>query len=157
MHNRGTGFQPVLAARPASEFRFVIRRGITGKAVRTGSENPCHALASCSAGTPLPCGPRFPRYIYPTVPKRIAILGSTGSIGASALDVLRHLGPGYQVTALSAHSQGDKLIEQMREFSPAAVAVTDESQAARVRAQAGTKTKIYAGPTGLVEIVTRDA
>jgi 1-deoxy-D-xylulose-5-phosphate reductoisomerase len=91
------------------------------------------------------------------VAKRIAILGSTGSIGTSAVDVLTHLGPEYRVTALSAHSQADKLIEQMRQFKPAAVAVTDESQAELVREAAeGTGTKVYAGAAGVVEMVVRD-
>lgn len=89
--------------------------------------------------------------------KRIAILGSTGSIGTSALDVLAHLGPDYQIAALSAHSQADKLAEQMRQFHPAAVAVTDESQAARIRAAAaGTRTEVYVGAAGLVDMVERD-
>lgn len=89
--------------------------------------------------------------------KRIAILGSTGSIGTSALDVLAHLGPEYRVAALSAHSQAEKLIEQMRAFAPAAVAVTDEAHAERVmRAAEGTKTRVYAGAAGCVEMVRRD-
>ena len=89
--------------------------------------------------------------------KRIAILGSTGSIGTSALDVIAHLGPGYQVAALSAHSQADKLAEQMSQFSPAAVAVTDESQADRVREAAkGTRIKVYVGAAGVVQMVERD-
>jgi 1-deoxy-D-xylulose-5-phosphate reductoisomerase len=89
--------------------------------------------------------------------KRIAILGSTGSIGTSALDVIAHLGPDYQVAALSAHTQANKLAEQMRQFSPAAVAVTDESQAARVREAArGTRTKVYVGAAGVVQMVERD-
>ena len=89
--------------------------------------------------------------------KRIAILGSTGSIGTSALDVLNHLGPDYQVTALSAHSQADKLAGQMRAFKPSAVAITDESQAARIRtAAAGTRTEVYVGAEGLERMVERE-
>ena len=99
----------------------------------------------------------FPGYSQPTMAKRIAILGSTGSIGVSALDVLAHLGPEYEVAALSAHSQGDKLAGQMREFGPAAVAVTDESQAIRIRdAATGTRTEVYVGSSGLVRMVERD-
>src|SRR5437879_4839530 len=64
--------------------------------------------------------------------KRVAILGSTGSIGCNTLDVIEHLGPPYRVTALSAHTQTDKLIEQVRRHRPAAVAVTDEAAAARI-------------------------
>ncbi len=89
--------------------------------------------------------------------KRIAILGSTGSIGTSALDVLSHLGADYQVAALSAHSQADKLIEQMRLFQPACVAVTDESQADQVRKAArGTRIEVYVGAAGLVKMIERD-
>ncbi len=89
--------------------------------------------------------------------KRVAILGSTGSIGTNALDVLTHLGTDYRVSALSAHTQADKLIEQIRQFSPAAVAITDAAQAARVRnAAAATGTKVYVGPAGVVEMIIRD-
>jgi 1-deoxy-D-xylulose-5-phosphate reductoisomerase len=59
------------------------------------------------------------------LPKRIAILGSTGSIGTNALDVIAHLGAEYKVTALSAHRQAQKIIEQVERFGPGAVAVTD--------------------------------
>ena len=62
--------------------------------------------------------------------KRIAILGSTGSIGTNTLDVIEHLGPPYQVVALSAHSQSDKLLEQVHRFKPAAVAITHVGQCA---------------------------
>src|SRR5881227_2126427 len=95
--------------------------------------------------------------ITPRMPKRIAILGSTGSIGTNALDVLTHLGPDYRVAALSAHTQADKLIEQMRQFSPSAVALTDTADAARVRdAAAATGAKVYLGPGGAVDMVVRD-
>jgi 1-deoxy-D-xylulose-5-phosphate reductoisomerase len=105
----------------------------------------------------VPCHPPPPRYSYPPMAKRIAILGSTGSIGTSALDVLAHLGPDYRATALSAHSQADKLIEQMRQFRPASVAVTDESQAAKVRSAASALgTRVYVGAAGVVEMVQRD-
>ena len=57
--------------------------------------------------------------------RRVAILGSTGSIGVNALDVLAHLGPDFQVVALSGHSNVDKLLEQVRQFRPTAIAVTD--------------------------------
>jgi len=45
--------------------------------------------------------------------KNIAILGSTGSIGCNALDVVEKLGPPYRAVALSAHSQTQKLVEQV--------------------------------------------
>jgi 1-deoxy-D-xylulose-5-phosphate reductoisomerase len=64
--------------------------------------------------------------------KRIAILGSTGSIGTNAQEVIDHLGPPYQVSALSAHRQCDKLLEQVRRFRPAAVAVTEDASCQKV-------------------------
>ncbi|MCC6424807.1 MAG: 1-deoxy-D-xylulose-5-phosphate reductoisomerase [Phycisphaerales bacterium] len=88
--------------------------------------------------------------------KRIAILGSTGSIGTNAIDVIEHLGPSYQVTALSAHSQCDKLLEQVRRYRPAAVAVTEDEACQRAAQELkGTGVRVYKGPAGLVEMVQR--
>ncbi len=89
--------------------------------------------------------------------KRIAILGSTGSIGCNTLEVIEHLGPPYRVTALSGHKQIDKLLEQVQRHRPAAVAVTDETSAARVApALKELGARLYVGPAGLAEIVRRD-
>jgi 1-deoxy-D-xylulose-5-phosphate reductoisomerase len=88
------------------------------------------------------------------LPKRIAILGSTGSIGTNALDVIEHLGPGYEVAALSAHSQSDKLLEQVGRYKPRAVAVTDPAALAKVRAGLpATGVEVYAD---MAEMVRRD-
>lgn len=57
---------------------------------------------------------------------KIAILGSTGSIGTQALRVLKHLGKPYRVVALAARSNTDLLAEQVKEFSPDIVAIYDE-------------------------------
>ena len=56
--------------------------------------------------------------------KRVAILGSTGSIGQNALQVLTALRPEYEVAALTAHSRIDLLAEQVRRFQPKIAAVT---------------------------------
>jgi len=89
--------------------------------------------------------------------KRIAVLGSTGSIGCNTLDVIEHLGPGYRVAALSAHRQTDKLIEQVRQYKPAVVAVTDAACAANVAPLLrDLGCKVLTGPAGLVELVQRD-
>jgi 1-deoxy-D-xylulose-5-phosphate reductoisomerase len=93
-------------------------------------------------------------YIAPRLPKRIAILGSTGSIGTNALDVIEHLGGAYEVAALSAHSQAGKLLEQVAKYKPRAVAVTDQAALARVRSQLGRDgPEIY---LDLAEMVRRD-
>lgn len=90
------------------------------------------------------------------MPKRIAILGSTGSIGCNALEVIEHLGPGYHALALSAKSQTDKLIEQVRKHRPAAVAVGEEANSDCCREIERLGAKIYRGPGGIVEMVQRD-
>ena len=88
--------------------------------------------------------------------KNIAILGSTGSIGCNALDVIENLGPPYRAVALSAHRQMDKLIEQVRRHRPAAVAITDpEVDPAAVDQVRKLGSEIYHGPEGMVRLATR--
>lgn len=60
-------------------------------------------------------------------PKRIAILGSTGSIGTAALSVIEHHRDRFIVDALSTHSRIDALIAQARKFRPRVVAITSET------------------------------
>jgi len=62
-------------------------------------------------------------------PKKIVLLGSTGSIGRSTLDVVRSLGGGIRVVGLAARSNVDLLVEQASEFKPEAVAVVDDDAA----------------------------
>ena len=57
--------------------------------------------------------------------KRIAILGSTGSIGTNALRVIEALGGDYEVAALSAHNNVKLLAEQVRKFKPKTAVVTN--------------------------------
>jgi 1-deoxy-D-xylulose-5-phosphate reductoisomerase len=88
---------------------------------------------------------------------RIAILGSTGSIGVSGLEVLAHLGSPYRAVGLSAHRQGEKFLDQVRRFRPSAVAVTDADTAGEL----GPSLKklgaeLFAGPSGLVDLVRRE-
>ncbi|OHB55983.1 MAG: 1-deoxy-D-xylulose-5-phosphate reductoisomerase [Planctomycetes bacterium GWF2_50_10] len=88
------------------------------------------------------------------MPRNIAILGSTGSIGKNALRVIESLGPdNYRVLALTAHNSVDLLIEQCRIFKPAYVAITNPASAAEfTRKYEQTGTKLLTGPDGLVEI-----
>lgn len=90
------------------------------------------------------------------MPKRIAILGSTGSIGCNAMQVIEHLGPDYRAVALSAHRQTDKLLEQVRRHRPAAVALSNGSDPALLRQVKELGAAVYTGPQGLVEMVRRD-
>jgi 1-deoxy-D-xylulose-5-phosphate reductoisomerase len=94
---------------------------------------------------------------YRRLPKRIAILGSTGSIGTSTLDVVRHLGTDYAVTVLSAHTQLDLLATQVAEFRPSVVVVTDEAaDEADIRRAIGPGPAILRGAAGMVAAVQRD-
>lgn len=89
--------------------------------------------------------------------KRIAILGSTGSIGCNALAVIEHLGAPYSVAAISGHRGAEKLCAQLRRHRPAAVAVTDLSSVDAVAPCAKeVGAELYAGPGGLVDLVKRD-
>lgn len=65
---------------------------------------------------------------------RVAIGGSSGSIGTQTLDVIRAEGAAYQVTALSVHSSAEVVIAQAKEFKPDLVVVTDPQARASVAA-----------------------
>ncbi len=85
--------------------------------------------------------------------KNLTILGSTGSIGKSALDVVRHIHPHLRVVALSARSNIALLEEQVREFSPLVVAVFERDKAEELQARIP-HVKVLAGLEGL-ETVAR--
>jgi 1-deoxy-D-xylulose-5-phosphate reductoisomerase len=88
--------------------------------------------------------------------KNIAILGSTGSIGCNALDVVEKLGPPYRAVALSAHSQTQKLAEQVARHKPAAVAITDDSAPKGVIDRIiGLGAEVFLGCDGMVKLATR--
>ena len=59
--------------------------------------------------------------------KSVIVLGSTGSVGRQALDVLKELDHSFRVVGLSGHSNHDLLLEQARKFHPAATAVASDS------------------------------
>ncbi|MGN6727755.1 MAG: 1-deoxy-D-xylulose-5-phosphate reductoisomerase [Tepidisphaeraceae bacterium] len=86
--------------------------------------------------------------------KRIAILGSTGSIGCNAAEVIQHLGAPYRATALSAHSNAEPLIAQAAQLRPSAVALTGECDRDALESRLhhlGCET--FFGQSGLVELV----
>ena len=86
-------------------------------------------------------------------PLRVALLGSGGSIGRQAIDVLMGLGDAVQVVALATGSQGALLEEQARRCRPAAVALVDEQALNRLDLPAGTER--VGGPDQLIELATR--
>lgn len=86
--------------------------------------------------------------------KQICILGSTGSIGTQALDVIRQHPDLYEAYALTANDSVEKLAEQAREFNPAAVVIVNEARYEELKAKlADTDVKVYAGHKALREIV----
>lgn len=84
--------------------------------------------------------------------KKIAILGSTGSIGTQTLEVVRS-NPDLQVAALAAGSNVEKMEEQIREFKPALAAMWTEEAAKDLQARvADMEVKVVSGMEGLLEI-----
>ncbi len=85
----------------------------------------------------------------------LTILGSTGSIGVSTLDVVSRHPDKFQIFALAGHSQVEKLAEQCRQFAPKFAVVADETRANELRKQLGNlKTEILHGKQALIDIAT---
>ena len=85
--------------------------------------------------------------------RAIAILGSTGSIGRSALDVVDRLGGAFRVTALAAGSNLDALAAQVEKYRPALVSVGARRDAERIRGRARRSgAKVVWGAEGAVEV-----
>ncbi len=86
--------------------------------------------------------------------KRIAILGSTGSVGTQALEVVAAHPDLFEVEVLTANSNAALLIEQARKFKPNAIVVTDESKYKEVKdALMMLPIKVFAGQQALVDVV----
>lgn len=86
--------------------------------------------------------------------KKIAILGSTGSIGTQTLDIVREQGD-IEVVAMAAGGNIELLEKQIREFMPKLVSVWDEKKAAELRTKtADLQVKIRCGMEGLLEVAT---
>jgi 1-deoxy-D-xylulose-5-phosphate reductoisomerase len=89
--------------------------------------------------------------------KRIAILGSTGSIGTQALQVIDEHSDLYEAYVITANNSVGKLIEQARKYVPEAVVIANEQHYAEVRdALADLPIKVYAGEDALCEVVQDD-
>jgi 1-deoxy-D-xylulose-5-phosphate reductoisomerase len=90
------------------------------------------------------------------VKKRIAILGSTGSIGVNALDVLSRLRAEFEVIGLSCGSNIELLARQAHKFHPKVVCVGDERLTGKIKKALPSGTVIVTGADGLKEIASRD-
>jgi 1-deoxy-D-xylulose-5-phosphate reductoisomerase len=89
--------------------------------------------------------------------RRLAILGSTGSIGTQALDVVREQRERFDVEVLSSNSRVDLLIRQAKEFKPNAVVIGDPAHYEKLRdALAGEPVKVFAGSEALEQVVQMD-
>ena len=87
--------------------------------------------------------------------KKVFILGSTGSIGTQALEIIRNNRDKFSACGLSCRSRVDDLIAQIREFAPESVCVGNSDDAKRVRSEFP-NLDVHYGDAGLVEIAGMD-
>lgn len=87
------------------------------------------------------------------VKKRIALFGSTGSIGIQALDIISRQKDQFEVEVLTAYQNADRLIGQALTFNPNVVVIGDENHYKKVsEALANTDTKVYAGTEAIWQV-----
>ncbi|ANF96556.1 1-deoxy-D-xylulose-5-phosphate reductoisomerase [Paenibacillus bovis] len=84
--------------------------------------------------------------------KKIAILGSTGSIGTQTLDVVRAHPEAFQVEGIAAGTNVELVIQQANEFHPRIVSVGTKELAEQIRHQLPAGTQVYYGEQGLIEV-----
>ena len=89
------------------------------------------------------------------MPQRIALLGSTGSIGCQTLDVIRRMDGMFEAAVLTAHSNWEMLAAQAREFMPDSVVIADERWYGDLRkALEELPVKVYAGEQAIEQVVS---
>jgi len=88
-------------------------------------------------------------------PRNIAILGSTGSIGRSTLEVIANFPDDFRVTYLTTNRNVDLLEDQIRHFRPKGVVVLQECEAPTLRNLVNGTTEVLTGEHGLMEVVRR--
>lgn len=90
--------------------------------------------------------------------KKVAILGSTGSIGVQTLNVIRRHQDLFQVEVLVAGSNAELLVSQAREFNPNVVVIADKAKYSLVNdALADTDVKVFAGEESVADVVTMES
>src|SRR5258708_8328863 len=90
--------------------------------------------------------------------RTVSVLGATGSIGDSTMDVLRAARDRYQAEALTAHSNVQALAKLAKEFGARFAAVADPTRLAELKdALAGTRTECGAGESAIIEAAARPA
>jgi len=91
-----------------------------------------------------------------TQPTGVAVLGSTGSVGEQALDVIRAAEGRFRVVALAAGRSAERLAAQARELRPAAVGLVDETQAAALAAELPPGCRLAVGAEAVAELAAGD-
>jgi 1-deoxy-D-xylulose-5-phosphate reductoisomerase len=88
-------------------------------------------------------------------PRRVAVLGSTGSIGTSTLDVIRHLSDRLELVGIAANSSWEQLAEQCRAFKPAVAVLTDALAYRQAdRSCFPRETELLCGTEGVIRLVS---
>ena len=93
---------------------------------------------------------------HPGFPRRLAVLGSTGSIGKKALAVVERYPDRFQTVGISAHQSGEAVLEQAKRLGIPQVVLTDKDSALEVSRNAGPDVKVLGGPESAVELASRD-
>lgn len=86
--------------------------------------------------------------------KNISILGSTGSIGLSTLDICRQHPDKFKVVALAAGSKTDVLVDQIKEFKPKIVSLVSEDDVQKIRPHVSSTVEIQSGVKGIIDVAT---
>jgi 1-deoxy-D-xylulose-5-phosphate reductoisomerase len=89
-------------------------------------------------------------------PIGVALLGSTGSIGEQALEVIRRAPGRFRVAALTAGCSAERLAAQAREFRPAAVGLVDERRAAALAGELPPGCRLAVGPEAVADLAAAD-
>ncbi len=89
--------------------------------------------------------------------KTVVVLGSTGSIGTSAMKVAEDLPDQIHMLGLAAGNNLELLLEQTRKHRPESIAIADPAKAKELRDALGASTAVYSGPEGLVKLATLPA
>jgi 1-deoxy-D-xylulose-5-phosphate reductoisomerase len=90
-------------------------------------------------------------------PKQVAVLGSTGSVGRSVLDVIAHLPDRFRVHTLAANSSAAAIVRQARRFRPERVVLTDLAACESARAALSDSYRVEFGVAGLIDAATASA
>ncbi len=88
--------------------------------------------------------------------KKILILGSTGSIGQSTIDIVRTFPKEFEIVGLSANQNTEDLLKQIKEFKIKTVAINDEAKAKELKSILNSKCEILIGEKGIIELVRRN-